>query len=183
MLTSLSISLRGEIIIKDSIFHRKDWPILKNKHILHSKRNLGSGFLFGLGLVAFFDEVVFHQLLAWHHFYDKSTVAVGLFSDGLFHAFSWFATIAAMFLVADLRRRNAFWMKRWISGMLLGVGFFQLYDGLVQHKLLGLHQIRYDVYIVPYDIVWNVTAVIILIIGAILFMQTQKNKRAIEGGG
>lgn len=58
--------------------------------------------------------------------------------------------------------------------MLLGVGFFQLYDGLVQHKLLGLHQIRYDVYIVPYDIVWNVTAVIILIIGAILFMQTKK---------
>jgi uncharacterized membrane protein len=31
-----------------------------------------------VGLVAFADETVFHQLLHWHHFYDKSTLAVGL---------------------------------------------------------------------------------------------------------
>lgn len=99
---------------------------MENNQVSHSARNLGSGFLFGLGLVAFFDETVFHQLLGWHHFYDKSTDAVGLFSDGLFHAFSWFATVAALFLVADLRRRKAFWTKRWIGGVLLGAGFFQL---------------------------------------------------------
>lgn len=150
---------------------------MDNNQASHSSRNLGSGFLFGLGLVAFFDEMVFHQLLGWHHFYDKSTDAVGLFSDGLFHAFSWFATVASLFLVADLRRRKAFWTKRWISGVLLGAGFFQLYDGLVQHKLLELHQIRYNVDILPYDIVWNVIAVVILIIGVVLFMQTQKSRR------
>ncbi|MFK8795850.1 DUF2243 domain-containing protein [Planococcus plakortidis] len=146
----------------------------------YSSRNLGSGFLFGLGLVAFFDEIVFHQLLGWHHFYDKSTDAVGLFSDGLFHAFSWFATVASLFLVADLRRRRVFWIKRWIGGVLLGVGAFQLYDGIVQHKLLELHQIRYNVEILPYDIVWNVVAVIILLIGIILFIQTQKSKKGLE---
>lgn len=154
---------------------------MENGPHAYSSRNLGSGFLFGLGLVAFFDEAVFHQLLGWHHFYDKSTTAVGLFSDGLFHAFSWFATVASLFLVGDLRRRKSFWMKRWVSGVLIGVGVFQLYDGLVQHKLLRLHQIRYDVDILPYDIIWNVSAAVILITGLIIYLQTQKSKKSTEG--
>ncbi|MBP1082129.1 putative membrane protein [Bacillus capparidis] len=77
----------------------------------YQSRNLWSGILFGLGLIAFFDEMVFHQLLHWHHFYDKSTTAIGLVSDGLFHAFSWFATVGSLFMVADLRRRNHFFAK------------------------------------------------------------------------
>ncbi|MEK6189433.1 MAG: DUF2243 domain-containing protein [Carnobacterium alterfunditum] len=148
----------------------------------YSFRNLGSGLLFGMGLVAFVDEAVFHQILGWHHFYDKSTTAVGLFSDGLFHAFSWFATVASLFLLADLRRRNSLWIKRWISGVFLGAGFFQLYDGLVHHKLLELHQIRYHVDLLPYDLVWNGVAVIILLMGVFLYMQTQKSKRAAKEG-
>ena len=70
-------------------------------------RSLLAGILLGLGTVAFFDETVFHQLLHWHHFYDRSTTDAGLVSDGLFHAFSWFATVGALFLVADLRRERA----------------------------------------------------------------------------
>lgn len=149
----------------------------------YASRNFGSGFLFGLGLIAFVDEMVFHQLLAWHHFYDKSTSAVGLFSDGLFHAFSWFATVAALFLLADLRRRDSFWMKRWISGVLIGVGFFQLYDGIIHHKLLRIHQIRYGVEILPYDLIWNVTALFIFIGGVLLFIHTQKQKKLVSEGG
>lgn len=144
----------------------------------YALRNLGSGFLFGLGLVAFLDEVIFHQLLGWHHFYDKSTTAVGLFSDGLFHAFSWFATVAALFLVADLRRRSAFWMKRWVSGVMIGGGFFQLYDGLINHKVFAIHQIRYGVELLPYDIAWNAIAALILAGGIALFVQTGKQLRA-----
>src|SRR5439155_16189047 len=111
--------------------------------------------LFGVGLAAFVDETVFHQLLHWHHFYDKSTLEVGLVSDGLFHAFGWFAAVASLFLLADLRRRNGLWWTRWAGGLLLGAGGFQLYDGVVQHKLMGLHQIRYQVDLVPYDLTWN----------------------------
>jgi len=66
-----------------------------------------SGILFGVGLVAFLDEVVFHQLLGWHHFYDLSTTAAGLVSDGLFHALSWFATIAGLVLLVSTRRSGA----------------------------------------------------------------------------
>jgi len=140
-------------------------------------RNLVAGLLLGLGTVAFIDETVFHQLLHWHHFYDRSTSEVGLVSDGLFHAFSWFATVASLFLVADLRREGAFWGRRFVAGWLAGAGFFQLYDGLVQHKLLGLHQIRYGVDLLPYDLVWIVVAAALLVAGLVLAAATQRAAR------
>ncbi|PLR66456.1 DUF2243 domain-containing protein [Bacillus sp. UMB0893] len=143
----------------------------------YSSRNLLSGVLFGLGLVAFIDETIFHQLLHWHHFYDKSTTDIGLVSDGLFHAFSWLATIGGLFLFADLKRRNALWLKRWVGGLLVGAGAFQLYDGTVQHKMMGLHQIRYVENVYIYDWVWNIIAALMLIVGIILILQT-KNRKA-----
>ncbi len=36
-----------------------------------SGRSMWSGALVGVGIAAFVDETVFHQLLHWHHFYDK----------------------------------------------------------------------------------------------------------------
>lgn len=119
-------------------------------------RTLTAGMLLGLGVVAFADEVIFHQILHWHHFYDKSTTDIGLVSDGLFHAFSWFATVAALLLIVRLVRDRAFNGLTFTAGWLVGAGFFQLYDGIVQHKLLGLHQIRYGVELLPYDATWNV---------------------------
>ncbi|PYZ93355.1 hypothetical protein CR194_09195 [Salipaludibacillus keqinensis] len=148
---------------------------------LFSRRNFLSGFLFGLGMVAFIDEVVFHQLLNWHHFYDRSTTEIGLISDGLFHAFSWFATVGALFMFADLRRRHAWWGKRWIGSMLLGVGLFNLYDGIIQHKVLQIHQIRYGVNLLPYDLTWNILAAVIAIIGGTLVYQTHKQMKGIGG--
>ncbi|MER7796151.1 DUF2243 domain-containing protein [Microbacterium sp. NPDC096154] len=143
-----------------------------------SGQNLWSGVLFGIGLVAFIDEAVFHQLLHWHHFYDLGTPAAGLVSDGLFHAFSWFATIAGLFLLADLRRWGALRWPRWAGGVLLGAGAFQLYDGTVQHKLLGIHQIRYVDDILPYDLTWNIAAVAMLAAGAVLTVRTRRAPHA-----
>lgn len=140
----------------------------------HYNLNLLSGFLFGLGLVAFFDEVVFHQLLHWHHFYDKSTTNVGLISDGLFHAFSWFATICSLFMFAHLKRIKSLYFRRWLGGVLVGVGLFQLYDGTVQHKVMKLHQIRYNVNLLPYDLTWNITAIILTLVGLTLLIKTRK---------
>ena len=47
-----------------------------NVQSVYLSRNLWSGVLFGMGLAAFIDETVFHQLLRWHHFYDKSTTDI-----------------------------------------------------------------------------------------------------------
>src|SRR3954453_20004926 len=128
-------------------------------------RNVLSGALLGLGIAAFVDETVFHPLLHWNHFSDRSPPAAGLVSDGLFHAVGFFATVAALFLFADLRRRRILEPARWWGGLLAGAGAFQLYDGTIQHKLLRLHQIRYHVDLAPYDWTWNVVAVVLLAAG------------------
>ena len=141
------------------------------------RRNTASGALFGIGLAAFVDETVFHQLLHWHHFYDRSTPAAGLVSDGIFHAFGWFAVVFALFLLVDLARRGAVWWTRWVAALLVGTGGFQLFDGTVQHKLLGLHQIRYEVDLVAYDVTWNVVALALIAAGVMLLRRTRGARR------
>jgi uncharacterized membrane protein len=142
------------------------------------RRNLLAGLLLGVGVVAFVDEVVFHQILHWHKFYDGASTGVGLVSDGLFHAFSWGATVAALFLVGALRRDRAVHLRRLLGGVLTGAGAFQLYDGLVQHKLMGLHQIRYDVDLLPYDLTWNAIAVALLVAGLTLVVASRPGRPA-----
>lgn len=143
-------------------------------------RTVWSGVLCGIGLAAFIDETFFHQLLHWHHFYDKSTRAVGLVSDGLFHASGFVCIVVGLFLLADALRRGGFVPKRWWAALLIGAGGFQLYDGIVQHKLLGLHQIRYHVTIWPYDLVWNVIAAVLIVVGAVLMTgRAEVSRRAV----
>lgn len=137
-----------------------------------------SGALCGLALAAFVDESVFHQILGWHHFYDRSTTAVGLLSDGVFHAFSFFAVVAGLFLLAERRRRGDFVLGRWLGALLVAAGAFQLYDGTVQHKLFGLHQIRYGVDLTAYDVTWNIVAVLLIMAGTVLLVRSRAARAA-----
>jgi uncharacterized membrane protein len=142
-------------------------------NLVYLKQNLWSGILFGIGFVAFIDETVFHQILHWHHFYDKSTTSIGLISDGLFHAFSWLATVGSLFMVANLRRKDQLQLKRWLGGLLIGIGGFQLYDGIIQHKFMRLHQIRYTPDLLFYDLVWNLSALVLLLLGVLIIRSRQ----------
>jgi len=137
-------------------------------------RGTRSGALVGVGVAAFVDETVFHQLLHWHHFYDRATSDVGLVSDGLFHAFGWFAVVAGLFWFAALQRGRELVSRRWFGGLALGAGAFQLYDGTVQHKLLRLHQIRYDVDLLAYDLTWNLVAALLVVAGAVLVVRPNR---------
>lgn len=59
-----------------------------------AKRTLAATLLIGCAVMAGVDEIIFHQLLGWHHFYDGSTSAVALFSDGLLHSAELIALVA-----------------------------------------------------------------------------------------
>jgi uncharacterized membrane protein len=141
------------------------------------RRSGWSGVLVGVGTAAFVDETVFHQLLHWHHFYDRSTSDVGLVSDGIFHAFGWFAVVIGLVMVGDLQRRAQLSKRLLSAGALLGAGAFQLYDGTVQHKLMGLHQIRYGVDLAVYDWTWNALAALLLVGGAALLYRARSPAR------
>jgi uncharacterized membrane protein len=132
------------------------------------RRSLGYALLIGIGVMAGVDEIVFHQLLQWHHFYDWSTPFWGIFSDGLLHAAELLAVVAGFFLVADLARHGALSPRSAWAGFFLGAGGFQLFDGIFIHKVLGLHQIRYGVDLLLYDLTWNLSGLALIVVGLVI---------------
>ncbi|MFW3170898.1 DUF2243 domain-containing protein [Geodermatophilus sp. CPCC 206100] len=142
--------------------------------IAPGRRLLVSGLLVGAGLMGAVDEIVFHQLLHWHHFYDRASGAAGLVSDGVLHAATLSAVVAGLALLADLRRRGALDRPRWWAAVLLGAGGFQLWDGVVDHKVLRVHQVRYGVDVTGYDLAWVGAAVVLLAAGALLLYRTRR---------
>ncbi len=138
------------------------------------RRLVLSGFLFGCGIAgSVIDLFVFHLLLQWHHFYDLSTTTTALVADGLFHGATWLITVWGLFMFADVRQQIAVPWTRWAGAVLTGIGFFQLVDGIVFHKLLGIHQIRYGVDLLVYDLVWILSAIILLTIGLVMLRRTR----------
>lgn len=60
-----------------------------------SRRSTAVCALIGAAVMTPVDETVFHRILGWHHFYDRSTSGVGLLSDGLLHTAELLATDTA----------------------------------------------------------------------------------------
>ena len=139
-----------------------------------TKRSAWAGVLLGVGLMAAVDEIVFHQLLSWHHFYDRATPAIALFSDGCLHAAELIAIIAGYYLVSELRARGTLATGWTWAGVFVGLGGFQLFDGLINHKVLRLHQVRYGVPLLPYDLVWNLAGALLLLIGLVMFARLRR---------
>ena len=130
-------------------------------------RSYWGGFMLGIAMMAAIDEIIFHQILAWHHFYDNATPRIALLSDGLLHAAQLFVFVFGFFVMLDARRRWTFWAGASWAGFVTGLGLFQLWDGIIDHKVLRLHQVRYGVDLLPYDIAWNAAGGLLLAIGII----------------
>jgi uncharacterized membrane protein len=129
---------------------------------------LRTGVILGIGAMGAIDEIIFHQLLQWHHFYHDTSERRQIVSDGLLHLFTLAMLVLGALLLWRERRRlsvvltdRPFW-----AGVLLGLGGFQLFDGIVNHKLPRLHQIHeHTDNLLPYDLAWNVGAALLLLAG------------------
>jgi uncharacterized membrane protein len=136
---------------------------------------LWPGVLTGIGLAGTLDEVVLHQLLGWHHFYDRSTPTAGLVSDGLFHLFSTTLLVIGVIQLVERRRTSPDPPRLALAGILLGAGGFNLYDGTIQHKLLALHQVRANApNNLPYDLAFLAIAAVVFTAGVVLFRRTRQ---------
>lgn len=136
--------------------------------------SLVAALLLGIGLMAAADEIVFHQILAWHHFFDRSTLAIALLSDGLLHAAELLMLAAGGYLLVRLSRSRAVAPLQAWAGFLIGAGGFQLFDGVINHKLLRLHQVRYVDDLWLYDIAWNGFGALLLAIGLLAWQRTRR---------
>jgi uncharacterized membrane protein len=141
-------------------------------------RSLRVGAMLGVAAMAAVDTIDFHQLLGWHHFYDRSTPDIGLLSDGLLQTAYLALLVGGLFAFADLRRRRSVARRSAWAGLLLGAGGFQLFDGIVDHKVLRLHQVRRGVDdLLVHDLAWNVAAVVLLVLGLALARSSRDEGR------
>ena len=112
--------------------------------------------MFGIGLGAFVDGIVLHQVLQWHHMLSArpttqpDTVAglqANVVADGLFHLGALIAATAGLFILLRewrLGRLAPPWGTH-IGMALAGWGTFNVIEGLVNHHLLGVHHVRDDI--------------------------------------
>jgi len=111
-----------------------------------------AGILLGLGLGGFFDGIVLHQLLQWHHMvsridrFSPETVPglrINTFADGLFHAVTYIFTVLGVTLLWRALRAGERGTARQLIGLaLLGWGIFNVVEGIVDHLLLGIHHVN-----------------------------------------
>jgi uncharacterized membrane protein len=113
---------------------------------------VSAGILFGLGLGGFFDGIVLHQLLQWHHLVTSAgyppdsveNLKVNTFWDGVFHAGTYVFTMLGLYILWRYSRKNHVrWSGKLLPGtFLMGFGIFNLVEGLINHNLLGLHHVN-----------------------------------------
>ena len=113
---------------------------------------VAAGVFFGLGLGGFFDGIVLHQILQWHHMASSAGVPsdtveglrLNTVLDGLFHAGTYIFVIVGLILLwRSAHRRHLRWSSKLLIGSLLaGFGLFNLVEGLIDHQILGLHHVN-----------------------------------------
>jgi uncharacterized membrane protein len=132
------------------------WRICCDASTMAPARQTGfpasAGVLLGLGLGGFFDGIVLHQVLQWHHMvtsagYPPTSVANLEFNtllDGCFHAATWIFVVAGVAILwRHAHRPHVRWSTRLLAGSLLvGFGAFNVVEGIVDHQLLGLHHVN-----------------------------------------
>jgi uncharacterized membrane protein len=113
---------------------------------------LSAGLLLGLGLGGFFDGIVLHQLLQWHHLVTSAgyppdsveNLKLNTFWDGVFHSATYVLVLLGLAVLWRASRRQplAWSGRRLIGSMLMGFGIFNLVEGVIDHQILGLHHVN-----------------------------------------
>ena len=113
---------------------------------------ISAGILFGLGLGGFFDGIIFHQVLQWHHMltsggYPANSVynlQINTLWDGIFHLSTYvFVLLGLIILWRRAHRAHVRWSGKLLAGtILVGFGIFNLVEGIVDHHLLGIHHVN-----------------------------------------
>jgi uncharacterized membrane protein len=145
-----------------------------------------AGIVLGIGLGGFFDGIVFHQLLQWHHMlsseFDVRTMdglQLNILADGLFHATTYVITGVGLVLLfratplPDSSRST----RLLLGSILAGFGAFNLIEGLINHQILGIHHVRPGPNELAYDLAFLVVGAILVLIGVWLIRDERDTQR------
>lgn len=120
----------------------------------------------GFAIGGFFDGILLHQVLQWHHLLsgvagdgDGPSLRFQILSDGLFHVLHY--VLAALGLWLLWRGRAALSVpgaaRSLGAATLIGFGAWHVLDAVLFHWVLGLHRIRMQAEnLLLWDILWLV---------------------------
>ena len=115
----------------------------------------------GIGIGGFIDGIVLHQILQWHEMLTNKLPAdtlvnksINMFWDGIFHLFTLITTTIGVFLLWNLLNKKNINTSKYLlwGGLSMGWGLFNLVEGIIDHQLLKLHNVRE---FSPHQEVWN----------------------------
>lgn len=155
------------------------------------KSLLIAGILLGLGFAGFFDGIVLHQILQWHHMlsnvhpmHSLEDVKVNTLADGLFHLFSYGLTIAGVVMLwqsfsasrSELHQQSEFpkSSQPLIGAILVGAGFFNFVEGLIDHQILGIHHVRSGSHYIVWDMGFLILGASLIGLGILLIQRWKK---------
>lgn len=158
--------------------HRARITAFPNQKLLSPVPLTAAATVLGIGIGGFIDGIVFHQILQWHEMISNKippvtyiAKSVNMFWDGIFHAFTLMVTLTGIILLWKLlKRKDVDYSGNLLTGgVLLGFGLFNLLEGIADHQLLKLHNVRE---VTPDKQAWNLGflafSVFLIVIGFIV---------------
>ena len=136
-----------------------------------------AGILLGLGQAGFFDGIVFHQLLQWHHMFtnvESSNTVSGLelntLGDGLFHLVDWLLTLSGLVVLWLAIKRNDVDLSTYvfIGAFCIGAGMFNITEGILSHHIFQIHHVKPGAHQLAWDLSFIGAGIVSAIIGGII---------------
>lgn len=113
------------------------------------------GIVLGFALGGFFDGILLHQILQWHHLLSLvpgiDTIRGQVLWDGYFHALMYLIAIAGLWGLWRNRRQQQ-WGRSLVGALLVGFGLWHVVDSVLSHWILGIHRIKLDS---PNPLLWD----------------------------
>lgn len=101
-----------------------------------------------------------------------------MFWDGIFYMFTLLATLAGIYLIWKILKKNSTIQKSgylMTGGMLCGWGIFNLIEGIINHQILELHHVRdFTSHKNLWDYGFLLFGFLLLIIGALIIRKTSR---------
>lgn len=143
----------------------------------HPAQRVWAGYLLGFALGGFFDGILLHQILQWHHLLSAiqdgrfGRIRAQILADGLFHALMYAIALCGLWSLWRSRQDAARLSgTALLADGLIGFGTWHILDAVLSHWILGIHHIRMDAgNPLPWDLLWfAVFGVGVLLAGLVL---------------